>query len=76
MMGDQPVEVVGDGPDVFGDAPFIVVQDANEPFGGRRDVVQRLEGNAVGQCAIAKYRHDVLIAATLIAPGADAQGGG
>ena len=38
-VGDEPVEVGGDGPHVLGDAPLVVVEDADEPFGGMADVV-------------------------------------
>ena len=75
-MGDEPVEVGGDGADVLGNAPFIVVEDADELLRRVRDVVHRFERNAVGQGGIAKDRHHVFIAAALVAGGADAQGGG
>ena len=41
-----------------------------------RDVVHRLERNAVGQGRIAEDRHHVFIAAALVARRADAQRGG
>jgi hypothetical protein len=75
-MCDQLVQVIGDGPDVFGDAPLVVVEDADEFLGGVADVVQRLKGDAVGQRGVAENADDVFAPAFLVARGGDAQGGG
>jgi hypothetical protein len=75
-MGDELVQVIGDGADIFGNAPFIVVEDANEAFGGVPDVVERLERDAVGQGGVAENTNDLFIAAALIAGGTHAQSSG
>src|SRR2546425_78448 len=41
--------------------------------GRLRDVVQRLEGNAVGQRRVAENAHHILVAAALVARGAHAE---
>src|SRR5207247_7835622 len=33
-VGDEFVEIAGNGADVFGDAPLVVVEDADEALGG------------------------------------------
>ena len=75
-IGDELVEMGGNGADVFGDAPFVVVEDADETFGGVANVVESLKGNAVGQGGVAENADDVLIGAALVAGGAHAQRGG
>ena len=75
-IGDELVKVVGDGSDVLRDAPFIVIQNANELLGGGLEVVKRLKGNAIGQGRIAENANDVLIAAALVTGGRHAQRGG
>ena len=75
-MGDELVEIGGNGADVFGDAPFVVVENADEAAGGVGEVIEGLEGNAVGQRGVAKNADDVFIRAALIARGAHAQRGG
>ena len=65
--GDELVQIVRDRADVFSDAPLVVVEDADEPFGGLRDVVQGLEGDPVGQRGVAENRHHVFIRPLLVA---------
>jgi len=65
-MSDQFVQVLGDGTHVFGDRPFVVVEDADEFLGGMGDVVQRLKRNAIRQCGITEYGHHVFIRATSV----------
>src|SRR6185436_17609260 len=72
-VGDESVQVVGDGADVFGDAPFVIIEDADKTFGGLGDVVQGLEGNTIGQGGIAKNRNDIFVCAALVARGSNAQ---
>ena len=75
-MGDELVQVAGDGADVLGDAPLVVVEDADEPLGGVGDVVQRLEGNAVGQGRVAEDATTFSSLPRWSRAGADAQRGG
>ncbi len=70
---DDLVQVGGNRADVFGDAPLVVVEDADEFFGGVRDVVERLVGNAVGQRRVAEDADDVLVRALLVTRRAHAQ---
>ena len=74
-VGDELVEVAGNRADVLGDGPLVVVEDADELLGRVRDVVQRLEGHAVGQRGVAKDTDDVLVALTLVTRGAHPEGG-
>src|SRR5207248_4883396 len=64
---------MGDRPDILGNAPFVVVQNADEALRRVRDVVERLEGNAVGQRRVAKDTHHILVTAALIARRAHAE---
>jgi chemotaxis protein histidine kinase CheA len=48
-IGDQLVEVGRDGADVLGDGPLVIVEDADKLFRRVRDVIKRLERDAVGQ---------------------------
>src|SRR5437588_10023114 len=38
-MGDELVEIIRNRADVFGNAPFVVVENADEPLRGMSDVV-------------------------------------
>jgi len=71
---DELVEVGGDRPHIFGDAPFVVVQDADEPFGGMGNVVERFERNPVCQGGVAEDGHHVLVPSAAVPSGANAQG--
>src|SRR6185437_11094654 len=73
---DDLVQVIGNRADILGDAPLVVIQDADEFFRRVRDVVERLEGNAVGQRRIAEDANHVLVAAPLVPRRAHAQRGG
>ena len=42
-MRDEFVEIIRNGADVFGDAPFVIVENADEPLGGVTDVIERFE---------------------------------
>ena len=74
-MGNELVKVVGNGPDVLGDAPFVIVENADEAASRLGDVIERFEGDAVRQRRITENGHDVFIAAELIAGRADSQRG-
>ena len=73
--GREFTQVFGDGTDVLGDGPLIVIENANELFGRALDVVERLETDAVGQGRIAEDADDVLVSLLLVAGGTHAQGG-
>ena len=42
-IGDDLVQVLRDGANIFVDAPFIVIEDADEFLGGMGNIVQRLK---------------------------------
>ena len=73
-VGDEFVEVFGKGSDVFGDRPFVVVQNENEFLGRAGDVVKSLEGDSSGECGISG-NGDYMFVSSLEVPGhAPAQG--
>jgi hypothetical protein len=74
--GGEAIEVGGDGADVLGDGPLVVVEDADELLGGVGDVVQRLERDAVGEGGVAEDADHVFVGAALVAGGAHAERGG
>jgi len=55
-IGDELVEITGNRPDVFGDAPFVVVEDADEFLRRVTDVVHRLEGMPLVSAASPKMQ--------------------
>ena len=67
LVGDDAVEVAGDGADVAVDGPLIVIEDNDEPLGLLGDVVERFKGDAVGECGIAGNGDNVFLAAGQIA---------
>src|ERR1700761_1392328 len=75
-IGDELVQVTGDGADVLGDAPFVVVKDADELLGGMSHVVHGLKRYAVGERGIAENTDDVFVRTAFIARGSHAEGGG
>ena len=75
-MRDELVQVAGDGADVLGNAPLVVIEDADEFFGRVRNVVKRLERNAVGQRGVAEDGDHIFIAPSLVARRGHAQRGG
>ncbi len=75
-MGDEAVQISRNRADVLGNAPFVVVEDADEAPGRVRDVVERLEGNAVGQRGVAEDGDDMLITPALVSGDRHAEGRG
>ncbi|MEY5016369.1 MAG: hypothetical protein RIS92_2727 [Verrucomicrobiota bacterium] len=69
-------EVIGNRPDVFGDGPFVVVEDDDESFGVFLGVVEGFEADAARERCVAGDHHDVFIAAEEVACGGHADGGG
>jgi len=74
-VGNEFVQVGRDGAYVLGYAPFIVIQDGNEAAGGMRDVVEGLEGDAVGEGGVTEYADDMLVAAAQVSGGRDNERG-
>ena len=75
-IGDELVEVGRDRADIFGDAPFVVVQDADESLRRVADVVERLERNAVRQRRVAENADDIFVRAFFVARRCHAERGG
>ena len=76
LVGDDPVEVAGDGADVAVDGPLVVVEDDDQALGLLGDVVDRFEGDAVGEGGVAGDGDDVFAAAGQIARHGHAEGCG
>jgi hypothetical protein len=74
-VGGEAVEVVGDGADVAGDGPLVVVEDDDEALGGGHDVVEGLEGDAAGEGGVAADGDHMLVAAPQVTGGGHAEGG-
>ena len=64
---DELVQVTGDRADIFRDAPFIVVENADEFFCRVRDVVHRFKRNAVRQRGVAENTDDLFIRTAFVA---------
>ena len=75
-VGRDLVEVMGDGADVFGDAPFVVVEDDDEPLGGIGDVVERLVVDAARERRVARHADNRLVGTALVASHSQPQAGG
>ena len=76
LVGDDAVEVAGDGAHVAIDGPLVVVEHDDEALGLRGDVVQRFERDAVGESRVAGDGDHVLFAAGQIASNRHAEGRG
>ena len=74
VRGDL-VEVAGDGADVFGDRPLVVVEHDDELLGRLGDVVERFVGDAAGEGGVAGDADDVLVRAAQVAPHGHAERG-
>ena len=66
-VGREPVEVLGDGSDIFRDRPLVVVEDHNQAFGRGDDIVQGLQGDTAGEGGIAADGDDVFPGAQQVA---------
>ena len=75
LVGDDAMEVAGDGADVAVDGPLVVVEDDDQALGLLGDVVERFEGDAVGEGSVAGDGDDVLVAAGEVAGDGHAQSG-
>ena len=76
LVGDDPVEVAGNGAHVAVDGPLVVVEHDDHALGLLGDVVERLEGDAVGEGGVAGHGDHVLLAAGQVARHGHAQRGG
>ena len=74
-IGDQLVEVSGNCADIFGDAPFVVVENSDEPFGGIGDVVESFEGDSVCERGIAENADDMFVRSAFITGRGHSKGG-
>ena len=75
LVGDDAVEVAGDGAHVAIDGPLIVVEYHDHALGLLGDVVERFEGDAVGEGGVAGDGDHVLMAAGKVAGHGHAQRG-
>ena len=73
LVGHDLVEVARNGAHVAVDRPLVVVEHNDQPPGLLGDVVQRLEGDSIGEGGIAGHGNHVLLAAGQIARHGHAQ---
>ena len=76
LVGDDAVEVAGDGAHVAIDGPLVVVEHDDQALGLLGDVVERFERDAVGESGVAGNGDHVLFAAGQIAGHRHAEGRG
>jgi hypothetical protein len=76
LVGDDAVEVAGDGADVAVDGPLVVVEDNDHAFGLLGDVVDGFERDSVGKGCVSGDGDDVLFAAGEVSGDGHAEGGG
>lgn len=75
-VGDEAVQVIRNRAHVFCDRPLVVIENNDEPLGGRGDIVQGFKTDAAGEGGIARNADDMLVGADLVARGGHAQRGG
>ena len=73
LVGDNLVEVAGNGAHVAVDRPFVVVEHDDHPLGLLGNVVQRLKRDAVGKSRVAGHGNHMLLAASQVARHGHAQ---
>ena len=76
LVGDDLMQVVGNRAHVAIDRPLVVVKHNNQAPGLLRDIVQRLEADAVGKSRIAREGNHILFGAGQIAGHRHAQSRG
>ena len=74
-IGGDAVQVVGHGAHVFGDRPFVVVEDDDEALGRVCHVVEGLKRDAAGEGGIARHAHDVFARSEFVPGHGHAEGG-
>ncbi len=73
---DEVVEIAGEGADILGNRPFVVVEDNDEPLGAGGDVVEGLHCDAAGEGGVAADRNHVLAGTAPVAGGCHPEGCG
>ena len=73
---DEVVEIAGEGADILGNRPFVVVEDNDEPLGAGGDVVEGLHCDAAGEGGVAADRNHVLAGTAPVAGGCHPEGRG
>src|SRR6202034_3025071 len=73
LIGYDAMEVAGNGAHISVDGPFVVVEDDDHAPGLRGDIVDRFEGNAVGEGRVAGDGDDMLVAAREVSGDGHAQ---
>ncbi len=66
-IGAEAIEIFGDRADVFGDGPFVVVENNDQTLGRADHVVEGLERNPTGESRVAAQRDHMLVSAAQIA---------
>ena len=67
LVGDDAVEIASDGAHVAIDGPLVVIEDNDHALGVGGDVVERFEGDAVGEGGVAGDSDYVLVATGQVA---------
>ena len=75
-VGDEAVQVIRHSAHIFGDRPLIVIENNDEPLGGRGNIVQGFKTHAASEGCIACNADDMLVGAYLVARGGHSQRGG
>ena len=75
-MRDEFVKIIRDRADVLGNAPLVIVENADKFFGGVANVIERLEGDTVGQGGVAEDADDIFVRAFFVARRGHAERGG
>ena len=65
--GDDAVQIAGDGAHILIDRPLVVVQHHHQALGVVRDVIQSFVSDPAGKSGVAGQRHDMFLAAVLVA---------
>ena len=75
-VGDEAVQVIRNRTHVFGNRPFVVIENNDEPLGCGGDIVQGFKTDAAGEGCIARHADDMLVGADLVAGCSHAKRGG
>src|SRR5262249_38022504 len=71
--GHDGVQVICDRANVFGDRPFVVIQDDDKPLRVRLDVIERFVTDSARKGGVACDDHDILVTAPQIASNSHAE---
>ena len=72
---DDVVQVGCNRADVFRDRPLVVIENDDEAFRLRLDVVERLVADSAGKRGVTRNHHDIFIRSAQIAPDRHSQRG-